>query len=84
MMALVTVSAIFLRWLPHHGLPILALFAVAVTAAAAIYFTQRRRYSTSSHGILQEKVSAEIAAVLWTAFAGVVLGILGIAVVLSS
>jgi uncharacterized membrane protein YfcA len=84
MMALVTVSAIFLRWLPHHGLPILALFAVAVTAAAAIYFTQRRRYSASSHGILQEKVSAEIAAVLWTAFAGVVLGILGIAVVLSS
>lgn len=46
MMALVAVSAIFLRWLPHHGLPILALFAVAVSAAAAINLTQRRRYST--------------------------------------
>lgn len=83
-MALVTVSAIFLRWLPHHGWPILALFTVAVTAAAAIYLTQRRRYSSSSYGILQEKVNAEIAAVLWTAFAGVVLGILGIAVVFAS
>lgn len=43
-MALVTVSAIFLRWLAHHGLPILALSAVAVTASAPIYLTQRRRY----------------------------------------
>jgi uncharacterized membrane protein YfcA len=84
MMALVTVSAIFLRWLPHHGLPILALFTVATTAAAAIYLTQRRRYETSSYGICQEKVNAEIAAVLWTAFAGVVLGVLGIAVVITS
>jgi hypothetical protein len=84
MMALVTVSAIFLRWLPHHGLPILALFAVAVTAAAAIYLTQRRRYCTSSYGILQENVSAEITAVLWTAFAAILLATLGIAVVLSN
>lgn len=83
MMALVTVSAIFLRWLPHHGLPILALFAVAV-AAAAIYLTQRRRYSASSHGITQERGNAEIGAVLWTAFAGIALGVLGLAIVLVS
>ncbi len=83
-MALVTVSAIFFRWLPHHGLPILALFTVAVTAAAAIYLTQRLRSSTNSYGNQQEKVNAEIVAVLWTAFAGVVLGILGIAVALAS
>lgn len=84
MMALVTVSAIFLRRLPHHGFPFLALFATAVAAAATIYFTQRRRYSASSHGISQEKVNSEIGAVLWTAFAGITLGILGIAVVLAS
>lgn len=83
-MAMVTASAIFLRWLPHHGLAVLALFAVASGAAAAIYLTQRRRYSISSHGILQEKIKADMAAVLWTAFAGVVLGVLGIAVVLAS
>lgn len=81
-MALVTVSAIFLRWLPQHGLPILLLFAVSAGAAAGIYFTQRRRYSVSSHGIHKENVDADITAVLWTAFAGVVLGGLGIGVVL--
>ena len=47
MLALVTVSAVFLRWLPEHGLPILLLFAVSAGAAAAIYVTQRRRYSAS-------------------------------------
>ncbi len=82
-MALLTVSAIFLRWLPHHGSPILTLFAVAVAAAAAIYLTQHRRYNASSHGISQERIDAEIPAVFWTAFGGVVLGGLGILVVLA-
>lgn len=84
MMALITVSAIFLRWLPHHGLPVLALFAGAVGTAAAIYFTQRRRYSTSSRGITQEMVNAETTAVLWTTFAAGALGMTGIIIVLSS
>jgi hypothetical protein len=83
MLALVTVSAIFLRWLPHHGLPILLLFAVSAAAAAAIYFTQRRRYLASSHGIVHNRADADAPAVLWTAFAGVALGVLGIAVVLA-
>jgi uncharacterized membrane protein YfcA len=82
MLALVTVSAIFLRWLPHHGLPILLLFAVSSAAAAAIYFTQRRRYRASSRGIDRENVDADASAVLWTAFAGIALGALGIGVVL--
>jgi uncharacterized membrane protein YfcA len=84
MLALVTVSAIFLRWLPHHGLPILLLFAVSATAAGVIYFTQRRRYSTSARGIRRENVDADTSAVLWTAFAGVALGALGILVVLTA
>ncbi len=83
MMALVTVSAIFLRWLPAHGLPILLLFAVAAGSAAAIYFTQRRRYGASSRGIARENVDADITAVMWTACAGVALGGLGIGVVLA-
>lgn len=83
MLALVTVSAIFLRWLPHHGLPILLLFAVSAAAAAAIYLTQRRRYGTSARGISQERLDADTSAVLWTAFAGLALGALGIGVVLA-
>lgn len=83
MLALVTVSAIFMRWLPHHGLPILLLFTVSSAAAAAIYFTQRRRYTASSRGIARENVDADASAVLWTAIAGVSLGGLGIVVVLA-
>ncbi|WP_427008724.1 DUF202 domain-containing protein [Pseudarthrobacter sp. H2] len=83
MMALVSVSAIFLRWLPHHGLPILLLVAISAAAAGAIYLTQRRRYSSSSRGIAQECFEADASAVLWTAFAGVALGGLGIVVVLA-
>ncbi|TLM82723.1 DUF202 domain-containing protein [Pseudarthrobacter sp. NamE2] len=82
MMALVTVSAIFLRWLPVHGLPILLLFAVSSAAALAIYLTQRRRYGASSRGIHEERVDADVRSVLWTAFAAVMLGGLGIGVVL--
>jgi uncharacterized membrane protein YfcA len=83
MMALVTVSAIFLRWLPQHGLPILLLFAVSASAALGIYLTQRRRYSARSRGMVRERVDADITAVVWTAFAGVALGGLGIGVVLA-
>lgn len=80
-MALITVSAIFLRWLPTHGLPILVLFAVAVVAAGAIYVTQRRRYRANALGISMERLEADVAAVLWTALACVALGGLGLAIV---
>jgi len=83
MLALVTASALFLRWLPQHGLPILLLFAVSSATALAIYLTQRRRYSARSRGLSRERLDADITAVLWTAFAGVVLGGLGIGVVLA-
>ncbi len=83
MMALVTVSAIFLRWLPQHGFPILLLFAVSAGAAATIYATQRRRYHASARGIVQEAFDADTSAVLWTAFTGIALGVLGMVVVLA-
>ncbi|MCO4262518.1 hypothetical protein NG697_06190 [Pseudarthrobacter sp. MDT3-26] len=83
MMALVTVSAIFLRWLPHHGMPILLLLAVAIAAAGAIYLTQRRRYNASASGLTRESLDANTSAILWTAFAGISLGGLGITVVVA-
>lgn len=82
MMSLVTASALFLRWLPQHGLPILLLFAVSSAAALGIYLTQRRRYTARSRGVLTDHAEADVTAVLWTAFAGVALGGLGIGVVL--
>ncbi|HJW00923.1 MAG TPA: DUF202 domain-containing protein [Arthrobacter sp.] len=83
MMALVTVSAIFLRWLPRHGLPILMLFGVSAATAAAIYFTQRQRYRARARGIVRESMEVDTSAVLWTAFAGIALGGLGVVVVLA-
>lgn len=83
MMALVTVSAIVLRWLPHHGLPVLLLLSISTAATGAIYFTQRRRYNTSSRGTLKGKVNAETFAVLWTASATATLGGLGIVLILA-
>lgn len=83
MMALITVSAIFLRWLPLHGFPVLALFTVSVASAGTIYFTQRRRYRASSHGISTGRLGADAAAVLWTTTACLALGCFGIAVVVT-
>ncbi|MDQ0662900.1 hypothetical protein QFZ35_001398 [Arthrobacter ulcerisalmonis] len=84
MLALVTASAFFLRWLPTYGPLILMLPAVSGAAALAIYLTQRRRYLARSRGLAGESIEADLPAVLWTALAGVALGGLGIVVVLVS
>jgi hypothetical protein len=51
---------------------------VASGAATAIYLTQRRRYNASYKGVINEKVDANIHAVLWTAAATATLGALGV------
>lgn len=83
MLALVTVSAIFLRWMQHHGHFVLTLFAVAILTAGGIYVTQRMRYHRGVRGIAAEAVAADAAAVLWTSLSAVVLGALGLFVVLA-
>ncbi|CAM3219155.1 hypothetical protein PSET11_00615 [Arthrobacter ulcerisalmonis] len=83
LLALATVSAVFLRWLPRHGLPVLLLFVLASGTALAIYLSQRRRYGAFSRGIAMERVDADVAAVLWTAGAGVAMGAVAIGIVLT-
>ena len=82
MLALITAAAICLRWIPHHGLFVLALFAVAVISGTAIYVTQRSRYYRASFGITAERVDADVPGVLGLSAATVVLGFLGIYVVI--
>ena len=84
MLALVTASAFFLRWLPVYGFPILMLFVVSAGTALAIYLTQQGRYRARARGLADESIEADVSAVLWTAIAGVALGGLGIFVVLTS
>lgn len=81
-LAFITAAAICLRWVSHHGVFVLVLFAVAVGAGAAIYLTQRARYTRSSSGITVEKIAADVLGVLALSLATVVLGTLGIYIVL--
>lgn len=50
-LAMVTVSAIFLRWTPHYGLMILALPALTLICALTITSTHNRRTNVSVAGI---------------------------------
>lgn len=72
LLALLTVSALFLRWLPTHGPLVLALIAAAVVSAGCIFATQRIRYRRSSRGINAEHLHADAAGV-FALSAGVVL-----------
>lgn len=83
LLALVVVSALFLRWLPQHGTAVLVLFGLAVVTAGAIYLTQRSRYARSARGIDQERSDPGAGPVLGTSTAVVVLAALGIWVVLT-
>lgn len=53
-LALVTVSAIFLRWVPHYGLGMLLLPAATLVGALAITATHHRRTNHSVRGIHAE------------------------------
>jgi hypothetical protein len=81
-LAFITAAAICLRWVSHHGVFVLLLFAVAVSAGAAIYLTQRARYTRSSSGIATEQVAADVLGVLGLAAAAIALGVLGMYAVL--
>lgn len=83
-LSLFVVSAVFLRWMPHYGWPILLLVGVAAGGALAIYATQRRRYHVRAHGIAAGRFAADAVAVLSTAGAVFVLGLLALAVVVAT
>jgi uncharacterized membrane protein YidH (DUF202 family) len=82
-LALITTAAVCLRWVTHHGVFVLTLFAVAVGAGAAIHLGQRARYARNCRAITEETVAADAAGVLDLATATAVLGVLGLYVVLA-
>ncbi|MDJ0319169.1 DUF202 domain-containing protein [Pseudarthrobacter sp. PS3-L1] len=82
LLALVTVSSLFLRWVPLHGWLVLGPLAMSITAAASIYATQRRRYQSNARGISAGQLTSDGVAVLWTAVAAAALGAMGVTVVL--
>lgn len=83
LVSFLVVSAVFLRWLPHYGVGIVAMIAVSGTMAFGIFASQRARYHRMSFGVKQERISADIVAVLMTTTALLVLGVFGLILVLT-
>nr|WP_238148361.1 DUF202 domain-containing protein [Rothia halotolerans] len=77
-----TVSAVFLRWLPHYGGWMVVLAFLAASTAAGIYLSQRHRYGRQSRGVSAGVLEPDAVAVLATTAATCVLGGLGVWVVL--
>lgn len=82
-LSLCVAASVFLRWMPHYGVGTLAMVLLAVGLAAGIYLTQRRRYAVRARGISDERIHADVAAVLWMSLSVLAIGTLGLVVVLS-
>lgn len=80
-LSLCVAALVFLRWLPHYGVGILAMVVLALLAAGGIYATQRHRYTVASHGIKSERLRADVVAILAISIAVLCLGVVGILVV---
>lgn len=81
-MALFAAALVFLRWLPHYGLWILVLIAVAGTIAVSIYATQRSRYSARVRGVAAERFHPDVGAVFRTSGSVLLMGILALVILL--
>lgn len=58
-LAMVTVSAVFLRWLPHYGPGMLLLPLLTLLAAVGVALTQRHRTHRDVLGIQQDRGVAD-------------------------
>lgn len=84
MLAMMTVGALSIRWLPIHGLHVFSMVGLAFLVAVSIFFTQRKRYRIRVIGFSDSKVAPDVAAVLCTAATISALGLMEAAVVISS
>ena len=77
LLTLLSVSALFLRWMPYHGVFVGTLLAVALLTAGIIWLTQQRRYVRSASGLDRGHIQANIASVMGMATAVCALAALG-------
>lgn len=82
LLSLLAVSALFLRWIPHHGRFAVGLMVLTLLAVALIWLGQWRRYRISSLGICEDRTPAPCAQVFALALLCGILGALGLYVVL--
>lgn len=77
MMSLTVAAAVFLRWMPHHGLFVAALVLTALATAFAINLTHNRRFRRAVHGIKHDTMPPDAFSVAAVAASVSVLAILG-------
>lgn len=78
LLTMITVSALFLRWMPYHGAFVGMLVAVSLMAALYIWATQQRRYTRSASGLKSGRIRADAASILWLGASVFILGALGL------
>ena len=78
LLTMITVSALFLRWMPFHGAFVGVLVALSLATALGIWITQKRRYTRSASGVKSGRIQADVVSVLWIGASVVVLGCLGL------
>ncbi len=83
-LALVVVSAVFLRWLPHYSASLLVLPLVTVAAAVLIAVSQRSRTRRGVQGIEADRLAADPLPVVLLVGLSLSLGIAGVAFVLAA
>lgn len=83
-LALVTVSAVFLRWVPHYGLAMLLLPLVTLLCALVIVWTHNRRLNRGVAGIQGEPMTGRPEALLVLVLVLIGLGVAGIVLVLGA
>lgn len=82
MMSLLVAAAVFLRWIPHHGLFVGILVLTALATAFGISLTHTHRLRHHVLGINRENTSPDALSVSAVAASVVILAILGIYTVL--
>ncbi|MGK9063777.1 DUF202 domain-containing protein [Stutzerimonas chloritidismutans] len=82
LLTLITVSALFLRWMPYHGAFVGSLVALSLLTALGIWLTQQRRYNRSASGLKSGRIQADLVSVIWLGVAVVALSVLGLYTVL--
>ena len=78
LLAFLTTSAIFLRWLHIHGLFVIVLVATATVTATLIFATQRGRYRRHARGVNMEWLCSDLVGVLSLSLAVLLLGSLSV------
>ncbi len=78
LLTMLTVSSLFLRWMPYHGTFVAMLIALSLLTALGIWTTQRHRYTRSASGLKSGRIQADAVSVLWLGASVSILAVLGL------